>query len=1081
MTEPTRSDAESREVIEHQLDCNLLVEAAAGTGKTHSIVSRMVSLIASGTCEIDQLAAVTFTRKAAAELRERFHARIHRESTATERSQDEIRRLRGAANRIDQSFVGTFHAFCSTLLRERPIECNVDPGFREIEEQEDAQLREEAWQTFIADLYSKQDARLDRIAELGLQASDLKSCYRKFAEFPDVEEWPHTRPAEIGLENLKAQTRQYIGRMEGLIPLFPDDRGTDKLMERYEQIVGKAEHIDWTRRGEFFELLEMFNSSRKATQKWWHDKGVAKDESNRFADFRDTVKTALDWWYGYRYEFVIELLQDACRIYDEMRAASGGLDFQDLLIKAASALWEQPKLRNYFQGRYTHLLVDEFQDTDPIQAEMLAFLTSDNHEETNWQQCRPRPGSLFLVGDPKQSIYRFRRADIVTYKQVKEMLVRSNGQVVKLSKSFRSTLELREWSNEVFRQFFGKVETQYSPASVDMEAGRDNATDGQMCGVVRLPIPDMRRDDATQFEADTIAKYVRWAIDTKQTISRTAQELRSGKTNHAEAGDFLIITWNKAVLGTYGEALDRYGIPNEVTGSRAFSNLLELKAVLDCLRAIDDSRNPIPYVAVLRGDLFGFSDVDLYELVKTGGRLSYTAKVPDLLNEELTARITDVNERLIRYLRWIRNLPFAAALLKIIDDLGLLAKAASHGEGNSIAGGFLKAVEWLRGQSWNFDSATDMITYLESLTESAEAEGCTALPENPSVVRVMNLHKVKGLEAPVVFLANTHGASRPRTPSFHVDRSRAVPQGYLSISKEIGTGYRKRTLDIARPSDWAQAMQEETRFKEAEIQRLLYVAATRAACQLVISTATKEYTSHWTPFHKYLVEAPELQVPSVDTPRAITSPTAEFFSKDEAEVRIATLWENARAASYNVVAAKEIALKGISRPIWHASGNYGHKWGTAIHELLDIHLKRPAAALEHHARRLTEELELGSDRVDELISTVRVVAESDIWRRAGRAIKKYAEVPFEIANHNDALPTLTKGVIDLVFRDEDGWVIVDYKTDDIEITDLADATTYYDKQLAAYAIFWEDIVQETVIERGIYFTKLLHYEAVALK
>lgn len=373
MTEPTRSDAESREVIEHQLDSNMLVEAAAGTGKTHSIVSRMVSLITSGTCEIDQLAAVTFTRKAAAELRERFHARIHRESMATGRSQDEMRRLREAANRIDQSFVGTFHAFCSMLLRERPIECNVDPGFREIEEQEDAQLREEAWQTFLADLYSKQDARLDRIDELGLQASDLKTCYRKFTEFPDVEEWPHSRPSEIGIEILKTQTRQYIEHMEGLIPLFPDERGTDKLMERYEQIVRKSDHTDWSRRGEFFELLEMFNSSRKATQKWWHDKGVAKDESNRFADFRVAVQAALDWWYGYRYEFVIELLQDACRIYDEMRAASGGLDFQDLLLKAAAALREQPKLRNYFQGRYTHLLVDEFQDTDPIQAEVLAL------------------------------------------------------------------------------------------------------------------------------------------------------------------------------------------------------------------------------------------------------------------------------------------------------------------------------------------------------------------------------------------------------------------------------------------------------------------------------------------------------------------------------------------------------------------------------------------------------------------------------------------------------------------------------------------------------------------------------------
>ena len=338
MSNSPLTDAEARKLIETDLDANLLVEAAAGTGKTHSIVSRMVDLIASGKCEIDQLAAVTFTRKAAAELRERFHARMNRESQSAERTDEQVQRLVDAANRIDLSFVGTFHAFCSMLLRERPIECNVDPGFREIEEQEDAQLREEAWQTFLADLYSSQDERLDRIDELGLQPSDLKNCFVKFAEFPDVEEWPHSLPPKIDVDGLQAETREYIQHMRELIPLFPDERGTDQLMERYEEIARKAENINWSRRGEFFELLELFDTSRKATQKWWHDKRVAKDESARFAAFRTTVKSALDWWYGYRYQFVIDLLRNAANVYTEMRAASGGLDFQDLLLKVASAL-----------------------------------------------------------------------------------------------------------------------------------------------------------------------------------------------------------------------------------------------------------------------------------------------------------------------------------------------------------------------------------------------------------------------------------------------------------------------------------------------------------------------------------------------------------------------------------------------------------------------------------------------------------------------------------------------------------------------------------------------------------------------
>ena len=289
-------------------------------------------------------------------------------------------------------------------------------------------LRRDAWRSFVAQLYSGDDPRLDRIAELGLKTDALGECFDHFAEFPDVDDWPHQEPADIGLDALKSQVREYVEHMQQISTHFPKERGSDGLMNRYEQIIRQSNHADWEVLGDFFELLEGFDSGGKATQKCWHDKKVAKAEQERFADFRErAAKPALEWWYQTRYAFVIELLSACRKLYDAARQASGGLSYQDLLVVAANSLKKQPRLREYFQRRFTHILVDEFQDTDPVQAEILAYLTSSDNTQTDWQKCEPRAGSLFLVGDPKQSIYRFRRADIVTYRQVKQMFERSGG------------------------------------------------------------------------------------------------------------------------------------------------------------------------------------------------------------------------------------------------------------------------------------------------------------------------------------------------------------------------------------------------------------------------------------------------------------------------------------------------------------------------------------------------------------------------------------------------------------------------------------------------------------------------------
>ncbi len=458
---------------------------------------------------------------------------------------------------------------------------------------------------------------------------------------------------------------------------------------------------------------------------------------------------------------------------------------------------------------------------------------------------------MFLVGDPKQSIYRFRRGDIVTYNRVKEIFERSGGEVLPLVKNFRSSNAICEWNNRVYADKFLPAADKYVTAAEAMVPGRDDAREGELSGIFRLPMAhDFNLAETTLQEADAIARFIRGALDHRMTVPRTSRELELGLGPEVQARDFLIIPRGKRRIESFKRALDRYRIPCEVTGGNAFSSIEQLGVLIDCLRAVDDPYHAVHFLAILRDRLFSFSDAELYELRRAGGRFSFTAEVPSSLRTQLRIRFEDVNSRLRRYQAWLRVYPFSTAVQRIAADLGLLASASAASEGDIAAGGFLKAIEMLRQHSGDFDSASDLISCLEQLDEMDEIQGCTALPPDANVVRVMNLHKAKGLQAPIVFLADT-GNRHQGPPACHIDRSGHEPAGYMGITVKRGDW---ATRDVAMPADWPRFQREERRFLDAEADRLLYVATTRAACMLVVSVGKDK--SNWAGLHPYLADAP---------------------------------------------------------------------------------------------------------------------------------------------------------------------------------------------------------------------------------
>jgi ATP-dependent helicase/nuclease subunit A len=1110
--DPPAPDQTARDRVRHELETTLLVEAAAGTGKTTSLVGRMVELIATGRCEIGRLAAVTFTRKAAAELRGRFTALLERETrTATG---DRAARLAGALPHAERCFIGTIHSFCARLLRERPIEAGVDAAFVEIDGAADAILRDRAWEEFVAELFAAGDPRVVRLADIGIHLGQLKASFQAFAAYPDVEEWPAPEVRLGDLAPARQALERYLSRIRALLPTFPEERGTDRLMTRYESVERLARHRDLARPVHLLEVLEEFDRPHGAVQKCWPcgAKGGVKAEIETWDVFRDEVAGPfVARWLEMRYAAVIPLLQAAVAVYDRLRFDAGVLNFQDLLLKSSRLLRDQPQVRAYFRRRFTHLFVDEFQDTDPLQAEVVLFLTADDPEQRDWRACRPVPGSLFVVGDPKQSIYRFRRADIVTYQTVKGIIRESGGDVVALDASFRTLPELVAWGNGIFSSpVFPGAEDRYAPAAHPLAFGRPAAAPGRgLAGIRTITVtgpPASGGGDDT--DDKRIARFIRHALDAQLPVPRpAARGIGDATSTPATPGDFLIVTWRRRHLDLYGAALQQLGIPHLVSGGSAWGLVSELGLLAGCLRAIVEPENPVALVGVLRGELFGISDVELYDFVKSGGRFSYGAPPPQGLEEPARGRFEAAFARLRRCAGWLRSMPPVAALERMAADLGLLVRALAGPGGDGRAGSIGKAFAILRAQCADLGSAAAVADLLERLIEEETPfDGLPARAPGSSVVRVMNLHKAKGLEAPVVFLADPGG--KPRGGSLlHVDRTGERIVGYLAVEQRSGQ-FSRRTL--AHPHDWEEFAEEEGRFEAAEHTRLLYVAATRAGNQLVV-TRRPGRGSHYSPwefFRDWLAGAPELPDPGPQRAPATGSVQVTAADIAAAEAAIAARWVRASARTYDLRGAKELAVSAAELHRRPAAGEHGTEWGTVIHFLLETALREPGRDLSGQARAALEEQGLPTSRATEALAVVAAVQASEIWRRAAISERLLVEVPFAVClgpgdpllatlglavtagahrppslpgaggpGDAGAVPVLVRGVVDLAFRAAAGWVIVDWKTDAVRTpAELAERTRHYAPQVRLYADIWTRITGEPVAERGLFFTAGNRYE-----
>ncbi len=1057
----TLQDQQARDKIAEALDQNLMVLAGAGAGKTHALVQRMANAVQTGVVPVDQLAAITFTRKAAGEMRGRFFSEL--KSRARNADGEDLNRIQNALEKVDQCFIGTIHAFCGQLLRERPVEAGLPPDFSEVEEREEAVMRRDAWDAFVQKSFLSEDPQLAQFEELGLRPEDLYGFFQRRYQFSDVPlvskpvQKPDLSTAVSKLEAFLQRTEAYIpdplpGRRDALQTAMT--RARSFLSNR--GIQSDADRI---------ALLQILTGNLGVTLKsWTPNQDFAKHlRDSLFPEFQtETLNPTLTRWRQYIYQFAAPYVDDAVEEYARTRRETGRLTFQDLLELAARLLRNHPEVRRHFQDRYRCLFVDEFQDTDPIQAEILLYLTGENLEETDWRKLTPRPGSLFLVGDSKQSIYRFRRADVETFDLVRNRIADTNGDIVNLNTNFRSLGPLCDWINAAFEPLFAAHEKPYQAEFAPLFKYRpDDETDA----VRRISIDKVYRNSRSQIaeqDAEQIANFITTTIN--------------GEDTSASPGDFLILTRTSGYLSHYAQALEKCGIPFEITGGDRLGEADVLHTLADFLETVYMPDNPLPLLAYLRGDLVGLGDDALYAFKKVGGDFNWTRDLPKGMDRELHRMFEQAYEHLKKASEWLQSLSPDAAITRCVERLGLLPFVRTLSMGETHAGNLIRILSLVREWSAQGLHWGQVVTELRALIDDRDykIEQMTIPSAQEDVVRLMNLHQAKGLQGKIVFLADPYDTSYTRYgPEFHVSRTSDEPFLALPITKPRGP-YQREV--VAEPVDWEDAEIEETRFLQGEELRLLYVAATRAENLLVVSTY-EEKPDHgpWSPLYPHLKNVPELAHgnhsphPIPETPSTKT-PSVELEREQRDQ-----FWQAVKKESFKVAQVTDDRADITYSDEGRSAAGRGAAYGIVIHQIFDDAINRrlpddPTPYVIH----LLQEAGADAGFLPNALNALQHFRNSEIWTEIQASETVYTEVPFAISQaENNASPDkIIRGVIDLAYRLPGGWKIVDYKTNaaktDEDVQALCEQTA---GQVNTYARHWANFTGETVVAKGLWLTE----------
>ncbi len=1046
-SDPPLLDEAARAQITDELGVNIGVEAGAGTGKTSVLVKRVTNVLASGEATVDELVVITFTEKAAAELSTRVRDALEERLGSTDGEERE--RVHTAARDLYRCHIETIHSFATSLLRERPVEAAIDPLFEVVSGLAGGLSFEAAYEAFQDRLLSERTPALDRALRRGFGLAEMRAACEVVNRHRYLRPLRIPAPAGVEVTEYMAQFREIAEALRSLwVTCAP---GEDSAVELVEGIIDWVERLDGlgSEAEQEFALLYRDEAptrpsgGRKAN---WGAEG--KEEltalQKRYSALVTTAREAL------RTDALLGILPEIERFVDEyerQRRRDGAPDFDDLLFWARDLLRTSRAAREYFRGRYRVVLIDEFQDTDPVQAELALLLTSDGEPPDDWRQLRPAPGRLTVVGDPKQSIYRFRRADIAVYDQVRTEAL--GGAHARLSTNFRSNPQMLAVLNAVFDTVL-QPQAGLQPANVSLDAPPGAAPAARPPAL--LVLGEMVGSAAELRGAEALA--ISGALHRAHTEGWEVRDRRGGGRSRAcRWGDMAILLPARTGIEQFERALAEAGIPYRHEGARDFYQRREVRDLIWVLAAIDDPTDRLATLGALRSSAFAINDEQLVVHRAATGSLSYRSRAvgPEPVLNEALAELDNLH-------RMRTGLSLAETVRRVVERTRLVEFALTRPDGTQGAANLLAIVDQAR--LFSAAGGGGLRPFIRHLRSSVENESeveieATVAEETDDVVRIMTVHGAKGLEYPIVALGNlsAEGAKHAQ-PVPREDRH--------LLHFRVGARTHGRHGHFKTPG-YDEAWAQEGPQIEAERLRVLYVAATRAREHLIIPcvagvAAAKGLLGHLVrslPNDPGLVERvglEELRPPTVDEPLAVPVSEAEVTA-GEAD-REQWLADTARLKKIAAVPRRIEIASSRERPhgplaaevaTFDAALVIGQgppvAIGDAVHMVMERISLPDARDLEQVADDVCTEGAISEDLAD-VISMCRACLASPALQRALRAGTWWREVPFVVSHGTEGIEMgrapLTNGRVDLAFREGDDLIVIDYKTDKEVTTESAE-------------------------------------------
>lgn len=854
---------------------NYLVEAGAGAGKTHTMIQRIVNQLVSGACRPENLVAITFTVKSTQEMQERLDKELReRRDAATDDGQRQmLDELVTAAGRMQ---VSTIHSFCQTMLETMPFASPYGMDMEVIEAGADAAR---AKQFFRRRYWG--DASLFATARdrFGVRFGELTEafCDRCLNNEAEIVYCGSQMPETLQLESdMQSYAQAVHNSLLQVLPVIGDDAKLlnpdlrELLSLSQQTFAASIEYSDALARLRnrasslplrydseevemFREALAQLSSPATAIlvdpdylakhpllQNWKEINEIWTKEDGLL--LKDAVARLT-------HTYCMEPMLPLVDAYRQDKVEQGVASFDDLLLRVRDMLRDDPIARGYFHERYKVLYVDEFQDTNPVQAELLFYLTADesSFDAVDWKNCKPVPGSLFLVGDPKQAIYRFRGADIDMYDTVKKLFEAGVGEVRTLGFNFRSTTEICDLTEKAFAQGTGitktEAKTRFNGGKYEIPHQAEYASMTSKTGslsVARTVTYPAREEGETGYKGGDpkqVAAFIRTMIDQKAPVGKDGRA--------ATPGDFMLLTWQRPEVESYVQALTELGIPANASGRQFLSEIEPIYHAVLHLKSMLAPQEDLPLARVLR-TCYGieFSALRVY-LQRTGLRhlheTLYLEKLKEIqraLEQEETPddellELCGVLEELIALRQMVAEQPAMSVIERLLDGgYAVWHEETDPKRHSKIYARVQQYLEMVRGSEER--SFPALAAHAIACADN-EVERELTLKQEDDCVQVMNIHKAKGLQGEVVILAYSAGKALPARK--HIERDGLKVREYASL---MTTG--RRASAIAWPTDWNDCKLKgreckklvEEDYRKTERVRLLYVAATRAKSMLVV-------------------------------------------------------------------------------------------------------------------------------------------------------------------------------------------------------------------------------------------------------